>query len=129
MADKQQELSPTEVNTISYAGAEGKNSLGWKGALPADLRMKTCTLVGKDGKNYSRHGDQDEKFMGCDGLIGQEPYLSSKFSDQEYTLTIDFGDEVKKVYKFKFVRLADPEWDTTYVPQSENAKKFYAPRE
>ena len=129
MVDAKQELSPTEVNTISYAGEDGKNFINWKGALPAGLEMKTCTLVGEDGKNYNRHAEEKNGPISCVEVIGGSAYRSAKFKDQVYTLTVDFGDEVKKVYKFKFVRLADLEWDSSYVPQSENAKKFYAPRE
>mgnify|MGYP000957512589 CR=1 FL=1 len=46
-------------------------------------------------------------------------------------MTVDFGDEVKKIYKFKFVRLADIEWKTDYDPtksSNEMAKNYYVAR-
>lgn len=56
---------------------------------------------------------------------------ANAFPKQSYTLTIDFGDNIKKAYIFKFNKLADVERKTDYDPtQSTNemVKKHYVAR-
>lgn len=132
LVDNQVELAEQVV----YVGKNGMNSLNWSNETPlGELEPQACILKGADEALYDRHagsGDTfNESFAKCSGLLTPSKYRSYAFPEQQYTLTVDFGDEIKKVYAFSFEKMPDVERKTDYDPtQSTNemVKKHYVAR-
>ena len=93
-------------NTVYYeTWVNAANTLDWKDSL--DVPMLNCSFKGADGKNYNNLGAEvANENQACNLFIKNASIASDKLAEknQKYTLTVDFGDNVKKVYNLTFIR-------------------------
>ena len=69
--------------------------------------MVNCSFKGADGNNYNHLGEEvTTENQACNSFIHGANIASDKLAEknQKYTLTVDFGDNVKKVYNLTFIR-------------------------
>ena len=69
--------------------------------------MVNCSFKGADSKNYNNQGvEVTDENQACNLFIKNASIASDKLAEknQKYTLTVDFGDNVKKVYNLTFIR-------------------------
>jgi hypothetical protein len=69
--------------------------------------MVNCSFKGADGKNYNNLGAEvANENQACTSFIKDASIASDKLAEKnkKYTLTVDFGDNVKKVYNLTFIR-------------------------
>ena len=95
-----------EDNTVYYeTWVNAYNTLDWKDSL--DVPMVNCSFKGADSKNYNNQGvEVTDENQACNLFIKNASIASDKLAEknQKYTLTVDFGDNVKKVYNLTFIR-------------------------
>ena len=93
-------------NTVYYeTWVNAYNTLDWKDSL--DVPMVNCSFKGADSKNYNNQGvEVTDENQACNLFIKNASIASDKLAEknQKYTLTVDFGDNVKKVYNLTFIR-------------------------
>ena len=94
-------------NTVYYeTWVNASNRLDWKDKN-FTVSMVNCSFKGADGNNYNHLGEEViTENQACNSFIHGANIASDKLAEknQKYTLTVDFGDNVKKVYNLTFIR-------------------------